>query len=194
MTIRSVETLEALPLGSTIQVMPHSTSASSRSSWTKEDRGWVQGTAVLESAMFGGYVAQGLVVDAAQVAPVEGEWWVSRHYHLWVVAVDQERRAAACLAFGRDDLVFDVVGYPLSRFASTSYRRLEAMPEALSTQQAVEALARWGLDHRDAAHTHQREFKNRPDPRDLRPDLERIQRSVHALLSRLEPEPGEDLF
>lgn len=96
MSVTSMEALEALPVGASIEVAGHRTFV-----WTRTEQGWANGDSVLGSAMFTGHVAAGQVVDRTASEAAVGQWRRDGEVHYLVTSLTASPGYVTVMQFRR---------------------------------------------------------------------------------------------
>jgi hypothetical protein len=182
MSVTTVEALEALPVGRTIEVRGRRTF-----SWTRTERGWESEGALLSSDMFSGHLSAGQVLDVQSSEPTPGTvWFYGGNLYFVTGAVTNEARMRVptlMYSLAEPDAAA-VVQNPLRRHFGGAYvRATPAQIAEVATAHFTEVLMMYvaASAERDQRTQDVRMLKNRPDPTVIQPQVDELATSVAAM-------------
>ena len=180
-----------MPVGSSIRV-----DSSTHGAWTFErtEQGWSRSGGVVDEQFFTGYIAAGVVTDAAKQAPRMGDWYRGRRYLLWVRKAENADGYVECLRWNHTRLNSPPeirMELPDTLTNSATIRRVtEPPPEALTHATMQFLVEQWEAAMVEVARLRELEtsirterdtLKNRPAPDQLRQAIAPIEQSLAAL-------------
>jgi hypothetical protein len=189
MTISSMESLDAMPVGSQIRVESRN---AGRLVFDRTEQGWAREGTPLPTSFFAGYLTDGKVADMANLTPTVGSWYESARYWYWVLTVDTQHQQTRCLRFYRSgdaDPTPQIISF--ATLTGSRVHPLNAAPAGVATPRLVQ----WALDKwQDAEAKRAAEaqvtaelraekavLKNRPEPGALREGLASVDAAIAAL-------------
>lgn len=174
MSVSTMEALEALPVGTNIEVR-----GVRLFTWTRTARGWENDGALLTTDMFEPHVKAGQVVNQSEAGPVVGSWWVYGDAMFFVIDERPGESRLRVLQFAMSQPTQPFTeATPLRRHFNAAYVR--ATPEQIAVVCTPDRMGEVLMlfvrtrEEREQRTQEVRTLKNRVDPTVMQPMVDAV--------------------